>query len=44
MEKTAETFTLNNLDRNVEECITLDVRGLPYSIYQKRTLEEKAGG
>ena len=35
MEKTAEIFAVTNLERNIEEWITLDVRGQSHSIYQK---------
>ena len=44
MKKTAEIFAVSNLDRNIEEWIILDVRGLPHSIYQKRILGAEAGG
>ncbi|MGD0644867.1 MAG: hypothetical protein ABSA75_08190 [Candidatus Bathyarchaeia archaeon] len=44
MEKITEIFTVINLDRNIEEWIILDARGLQHSTYQKRILGAKAGG
>jgi hypothetical protein len=35
---------VNDVGKNIEEYVTLDVRGLPHSIYQKRISGEKAGG
>jgi hypothetical protein len=44
MEKTAEILAVNNLERYIEEWLTLDLRGLPHSTYQKRILGAEAGG
>jgi hypothetical protein len=44
MEKIAVIFSVNNLERNLEEWIILNALGLPNCIYQKRILGAKAGG
>jgi hypothetical protein len=44
MEKETEIFITNISRRNIEEWITLDIRGLPHSVYQKRILGAEAGG
>jgi hypothetical protein len=44
MEKEAEIFITNISERIIEEWVTLDIRGLPHSIYQMRILGAEAGG
>jgi hypothetical protein len=44
MEKEAEIFITNISERNIEEWVTLDIRGLPHSIFQMRILGAEAGG
>jgi hypothetical protein len=44
MEKQIEIFITNISGRNIEELVTLNTRGLPHSIYQKRILGAEAGG
>jgi hypothetical protein len=44
MENKAEIFSKHDANKHIEEYLMLDVKGLPYSVYQKRILGEKAGG
>ena len=44
MEKETEIFLMNISQRNMEELITIDTRGLPHSVYQKRIVEVEVGG
>jgi hypothetical protein len=44
MEKQTEMFITNISERNIEELVTLNTRGLPHSTYQKRILGAEAGG
>jgi hypothetical protein len=44
MKKDRETLAMNDITRNIEEWIALEVQGQPCSISQKRILGGKAGG